>query len=238
MAETRNTGRIKKYGVCLNDKCEKYKQVQEILHGDLECPECKKKLSPCAPPKKKSNQKLPLIIGGIAIAAAAIGGGIFAFSGGETEEPQKPETTVVGSPIDTGIKEGGDSTGVDSAKVKKEQKEETETKPEEKVKEEEPKTEPTNATSLLPKPKKPSGDGSGSVNMGYGKYTGAVKGGKPHGIGTMRYSSSHLIDSRDPKGRVAEAGDYVTGEWNEGRLVQGRWFGSDGNVKGSIMVGM
>ena len=38
MADTRNSGRIKKYGVCLNDKCEKYKQVQEVVHGEMICP--------------------------------------------------------------------------------------------------------------------------------------------------------------------------------------------------------
>lgn len=227
--ETRRSGAERfKYGICLNDECPKCKEkaVQKIaMRKDFVCEECGKELRECPAPKQ-GNKKLPLIIGGIAIAAAAIGGGIFAFSGGETEKYKGPDTTVVGPPIDTlGIKEGGDSTGVDSAKVEKEPEEKLVTEPKKKVKEKDPK--PVSPPS-----------GSNSVNMGYGKYTGAVKGGKPHGIGTMRYSSSHLIDSRDPKGRVAEAGDYVTGEWNEGRLVQGRWFGSDGNVKGSIMVGM
>ena len=54
----------------------------------------------------------------------------------------------------------------------------------------------------------------------------------------MTYKSSRLIDSRDSKGRTAEPGDYVIGEWNNGKLVQGRWYGSDGNVKGSILIGM
>lgn len=57
MADKIKTGRIKKYGVCLNDKCEKYKIIQEVIHGELECPGCKKKLSPCAPPKKKKQQE-------------------------------------------------------------------------------------------------------------------------------------------------------------------------------------
>ena len=93
MTNTRNTGRIKKYGVCLNDKCEKYKVVQEIVHGDLECPECKKKLSPCAPPKQKSSKK-PLYIG---IAAIVIIGGILTaiFASRGKNEPKSTTDIVV-----------------------------------------------------------------------------------------------------------------------------------------------
>lgn len=78
--DNRNSGRIKKYGVCLNDKCSQYKVVQEIMHGNLECPECKKKLSPCAPPKKKNNSK-PIVVALISLLCiGAIIGGIFVFS--------------------------------------------------------------------------------------------------------------------------------------------------------------
>lgn len=79
---------------------------------------------------------------------------------------------------------------------------------------------------------------TGPAKLGYGSFSGKLKNGKPNGMGTLRYTSSHLIDSRDPKGRVAQPGDYVTGEWKDGKLVQGRWFGSDNNVKGSLMIGM
>lgn len=43
----------------------------------------------------------------------------------------------------------------------------------------------------------------GKGNLGYGYFTGPMKNGQPNGSGTLRYTSSHLIDSRDPKGRVA-----------------------------------
>ena len=55
--------------------------------------------------------------------------------------------------------------------------------------------------------------------------------------GRMVFTSSHVIDSKDPKGRVAEAGDYVIGEWADGHLVQGIWYGSDNQVKGSVIIG-
>lgn len=75
-------------------------------------------------------------------------------------------------------------------------------------------------------------------NYGYSIYQGPLSAGKPHGVnGKMLYKRSHLIDSRDPKGRVAEPGDYVIGEFYEGHLVQGIWYDSNNQVKGSILIG-
>ena len=54
----------------------------------------------------------------------------------------------------------------------------------------------------------------------------------------MRYTKSHLIDSRDPQHRTAEKGDYIIGEFVDGKLVQGVWYDSANNVKGSIIIGM
>lgn len=78
----------------------------------------------------------------------------------------------------------------------------------------------------------------GHGNLGYGTFTGPIKNGQPNGSGTLRYTSSHLIDSRDPKGRVALPGDYVIGEWKNGKLIQGRWYNSVNNSKGAIIIGM
>ena len=55
--------------------------------------------------------------------------------------------------------------------------------------------------------------------------------------GRLIFKVPHLIDSRDPKGRMAEAGDYVIGEFVDGHLVQGIWYGADRQVKGSIIIG-
>lgn len=217
------SGRIKKYGVCLNDKCEHYKEIQEILHGDMTC-ECGKKLSPCAPPKKKSN-KMPIFIGAAVVFIAIFIVCVLAFTGGSNE----PEVAAV------------DTTRVDSSTVARTDTVtivKTDTVKIEKTVEkvETPKVSKTIITAT--KTSKASSSEKGSVNFGYAKFTGAVSGGKPNGQGTMRFISSHVIDSRDPKGRVADAGDYVIGEWVSGKLVQGRWYGSDNNVKGSIIIGM
>ena len=75
---------------------------------------------------------------------------------------------------------------------------------------------------------------SGSKNLGYATFRGSW----PNDVsGRMIFKSSHVIDSKDPKKRVAEAGDYVIGEWSDGHLVQGIWYGADNQVKGSIIIG-
>lgn len=75
---------------------------------------------------------------------------------------------------------------------------------------------------------------TGTKNLGYATY----KGNWPDDVnGRMEFKTSHVIDSRDPKGRVAQPGDYVVGEWSEGHLVQGIWYGADNKAKGSILIG-
>lgn len=95
---------------------------------------------------------------------------------------------------------------------------------------EEPKVEPQ------PEPKKAEAPKPAN-KVDYGKWSGAWKNGKPNGTGTMTFSVNHLIDSRDPDQRVATRGDYIVGEYSEGKLVQGVWYDSDGTVKGSIIIG-
>lgn len=75
---------------------------------------------------------------------------------------------------------------------------------------------------------------SRSRSLGYATF----KGTWPNDVnGRMIFKTSHVIDSRDPKGRIAEAGDYVIGEWADGHLVQGIWYGADNQVKGSVIIG-
>lgn len=79
---------------------------------------------------------------------------------------------------------------------------------------------------------------AGTRNLGYGTYKGSLVAGQPHGVnGRLIFKTSHLIDSRDSKGRVAEPGDYVIGEFYEGHLVQGIWYDANNQVKGSIIIG-
>ena len=223
---TRNTDRVRyRYGICLNDNCEKCKskEVQEIpARKDFVCqnPECGKPLRECPPPKKGGNGKLIGIIAG-AVVLLAIIGGIIAMSGSGEEAP-KPEPVAV-APVDSdSIKAAQmeaenqrlkDSlAAVEAANAKKQ---------------EAPAAKPVAAPA--PKPA-----ASGSKNLGYATF----KGSWPNDVnGRMVFTSSHVIDSKDPKKRVAEAGDYVIGEWSDGHLVQGIWYGADNQVKGSIIIG-
>ena len=96
------------------------------------------------------------------------------------------------------------------------------------------KQEAEKKTESAPVAPKPATTGGGSKNLGYATF----KGSWPNDVnGRMVFTSSHVIDSKDPKGRVAEAGDYVIGEWADGHLVQGIWYGSDNQVKGSVIIG-
>lgn len=227
--ETRRSGAERfKYGICLNDECPKCKEkaVQQIpMRKEFVCEECGKELRECPPPKKGSN--MSVILG--AVAVVLIGGGIAAYTmmgnSSDSNEMPLPDTTSVTSEI------------VDTTALEVPTTQETPMTEEEKSKEEvkEVKQQPVQTTPAEQKSAKSS---SGSKNLGFAKFAGALKAGQPHGQGRMIFTSSHVIDPRDPKGRVADAGDYVIGEWNNGNLVQGRWYGSDGNVKGSIIIGM
>lgn len=223
---TRNTDRVRyRYGICLNDNCEKCKskEVQEIpARKDFVCqnPECGKPLRECPPPKKGGNGKLIGIIAG-AVVLLAIIGGIIAMSGSGEETPKQEPVAV--APIDSdSIKAAQmeaenqrlkDSlAAVEAANAKKQET-------------------PAAKPAVAPAPKPAA---SGSKNLGYATF----KGSWPNDVnGRMIFNSSHVIDSKDPKKRVAEAGDYVIGEWSEGHLVQGIWYGADNQVKGSVIIG-
>lgn len=226
MAE-RNTERIRyRYGICLNDNCEKCKskEVQEIpARKEFVCPECGKPLRECPPPKKGGNTKLIGIIVGVVVLLAIIGG-IIAFSGDSEEKPTPAPVPEVKENTDSikaaqeaaeqqRIKDSLDAVSAAEATKKQEA---------------EKKSEPAPAAQ---KPAKPA---FGSKNLGYATF----KGSWPNDVnGRMVFNSSHIIDSKDPKKRVAEAGDYVIGEWADGHLVQGIWYGSDNQVKGSVIIG-
>ena len=75
-------------------------------------------------------------------------------------------------------------------------------------------------------------------DLGYAVWYGPVTNGKPNGEGKMVFKSSHIIDSFDPDKHQAENGDYVKGEYQNGHLVQGNWYGSDGNKKEYIYIGV
>ena len=234
MATIRNSEHFRyRYGICLNDNCLKCKnkEVQQVsARKDFVCEECGKPLRECPPPKSGPNKMVIAAIAAVIVIAVGVGC-FLGFSGGDTPESTPVDSLNVQS---DSLSQSSDTVTVVRTDTIKQIDTVTIEKTVEKV--ETPKAIKTTTTTT--KTSKASGSAKGSINLGYAKFTGTVSGGKPNGQGTMRFTSSHVIDSRDPKGRVADAGDYVIGEWVSGKLVQGRWYGSDNNVKGSIIIGM
>lgn len=72
------------------------------------------------------------------------------------------------------------------------------------------------------------GNGWGKVNLGYGIYEGYRKNNKPHGHGTIRYTTPHQIVSwKDFK---ASPGDTFEGEFRDGKITGMGYWKHDGNV--------
>lgn len=69
----------------------------------------------------------------------------------------------------------------------------------------------------------------GTVNLGYGTYTGDLKNGQPHGHGTIVYSTNHkIVNSAD---YVAKRGDKFEADFRDGRVSGGiaYWY-HDGDI--------
>lgn len=228
MAE-RNTDRVRyRYGICLNDNCEKCKskEVQEIpARKDFVCqnPECGKPLRECPPPKKGGNIKLVAIIAGVIVILAIIGC-IIAFSGSGSEMPKQDQDSIAVVPVD--------SDSIKAAQMAAENQRLKDSLAAVEAANAEKKQETEKKADPAPSPK-PAPTG-GTKNLGYATF----KGSWPNDVnGRMIFKESHVIDSKDPKKRMAEAGDYVIGEWADGHLVQGIWYGADNQVKGSVIIG-
>lgn len=252
MASNRNEHLRYRYGICLNDSCEKCKskEVQQIpARKDLVCESCGKPLRECPPPKSFGQRYGKLI--GICVAAAIIIAGALVFfllpaKNGGSEEPSVAADSIAADTIivsetsttDTIIAEAVNDSLIakayaDSLKLAMAdsiiqaqnaaaQNTQTEALPE--------------AAPAQPTATKATGATQSSHRLSYGTWSGNLKNGQPHGNGTMTYTTARAIDSRDPKGRVAQPGEYIVGEWDNGHLVQGRWFKNDGS-KEAVIIG-
>ena len=96
MATNRNSEHLRyRYGICLNDNCEKCKskEVQQIpARKDFVCqnPECGKPLRECPPPKTPKNKLLIAIVSAVVIIGAGIGAYFTMF-----QKPSEPELVGV-----------------------------------------------------------------------------------------------------------------------------------------------
>lgn len=90
-----------------------------------------------------------------------------------------------------------------------------------------------NTASIVVTVNKPTG-----VVLPYGTYTGALKNGKPHGVGRLVYSKAMVINSHDPKKRMAQPGESVQGQFVNGEITIGKHFDASGNLIQSLNFGV
>jgi len=82
--------------------------------------------------------------------------------------------------------------------------------------------------TVTKKEKDDDGNGWGKENLGYGIYEGYRKNHKPHGHGTIRYTTTHQIVSW--KDFTASPGDTFEGEFREGKITGMGYWKHNGNV--------
>lgn len=221
----------KKKGICRNEECEMYGQefIQEADEFNFVCEKCGEPLLEL--PKKRTwwdEHGKQVMIG--AAALIVIGGGVAGVSalmGGDEKVPQNPPVEKVEKNDTVAAKDTAKTVEATSETTNEEKK--PETQPETKQKED-------------PKPitrgqdKQPQG-GYGTINLGYGKYTGALKNGKPEGQGRIVYTQSHRIAKYDPKERVAMPGESVSGVFHNGEITIGKYFDANGKLIESLNIG-
>ncbi|MDR1202393.1 MAG: hypothetical protein LBL58_12330 [Tannerellaceae bacterium] len=210
-----------KYGVCTNrdkdgkpcPKCES-KEVQKIRMGqDFVCEECKEPMRQVPPPKPPTpwGKIIGIIVAALIILGAAVYFFVFSRNSNSVETSGGGDTTVVDSlSQDTQV----EVIKTDSIVLDKDSlvKPINETGTGEKIVEKE--------AIIDPRPTE------GTINYPYGKYTGDIKDGKPHGNGTIEYTKSYKIISN--KDYVASPGDKITGSFREGKINLVTWYQKDG----------
>ena len=72
---------------------------------------------------------------------------------------------------------------------------------------------------------------NGTLNLGYATWKGGIKGGKPHGKGTMTFTKSHSIDGCQEQ---ALPGDYIIGYCEDGILTNGALYRDGEKVESFI----
>lgn len=218
---------------------EEYKNLLDV-DGKIRCPEnhldCGiQELKPEDYPKPPKNNKKVIMYAGIAVLVLIlIVGGILMLT-----HKSSPKTETPVSPIATTT----DSTAkvTQPPSTQPEQKSETKAAAEETVKEAETKPSVKEAAKEIKgKEASTSNVASGQQTKTFSngdRYVGEMKNGKMNGLGTYYYAQKQQISPKDLKKRLAEAGDYLIGEFYEGNVVSGKLYNSSNSVKEIIMIG-
>ncbi len=230
MEHRNSTANRFRYGICLNEDCPKCKEkeVQKIpMRKEFVCGSCQQDLRECPPPPDPKDliRKIAIIVF-VVLAVAAIGVGLIFLI--RDLKAKKELERIEQMRRDSIARVEADSIAtIHLREVEAAQKAKAEA------------AEQARRDSIANAEKNNSIiQTSPSNRLEYGAWSGTWKNGKPNGQGTLRYTKEHLIDPRDPQKRIAKKGDYIIGEFVDGKLVQGRWYDSANNVKGSIIIGM
>ena len=193
----------KKVGTCVNIDCDNYKQDVEVEPGgEFECPICHQPLREKATgpaPDPDPRMRILLIVAAVLVLGGG-GYGLYSYLNGDKEPEtvvEQPKPVVPETPKDTAT-----------------------------VAPEEPKVATPEPKRVDPKPTTPQ-NGRGTVDLGYGTYTGDLKNGKPHGYGTITYKKEQkIVPSKD---FVAQPGDTFEGEFRDGRISGLGYWNHNGN---------
>ncbi len=220
-----------KKGVCKNfDNCDlaDKQEIQEVESTEFKCSECGKDLYEIQTKTATTtpNKKLLIVI----VAVVVIGGGVAAalLLGAKKEsipipEPVPIEETIRGKdvpePVENESIDNNKEVKNDSLKTSMLDliKSEKNTEPEKATK---PKQITTNHTQ------------STSYDLGWAKYEGPKKGGKPHGVGgTLRITRRYSIDLKDGLGSTLDVypGETIENtKFDNGQLRAGELHRHDG----------
>jgi hypothetical protein len=188
------------------------------MRKDLLCSECGKELRECPPPKKKGKSPIILVASIVVVAVVA---GLFFILGGNEDAVEK--NAIVETPIVEEIVVAEDVTNTNQDIV-------VDTSCVEEV------SKPTTSTKPVVEPQKTTGNGG--LTLSYGKYSGAIKNGYPHGQGKLTYTKTRVINRYDMKSREAQPGNYVIGEFHNGFVVYGKLYDTNGNLLSSLNFGV
>ena len=226
-----NHNRVRsRWGICLNDVCpkSKNKERQEITgRKDFVCSECGRPLKECPPPPKA---KWPKYVAAAVIVAAIGGGAIWGISSMGNDSKDTAVTPPVNFPREPedGAQDSVTQPPVDTAT--------TQTPPPADPVKDEPQGKPDDQNGgkgggvKTPPQTPPAYPKYGTVRLPYGTYTGDLKNGKPHGHGTIVYSTTHQIISSKSE-YVAHKGDKFEGDFRDGMVMGGigYWY-HDGDI--------
>lgn len=218
-------------GICRNEECELFNQPQEAEKSYFRCEKCGEPLIPFGnntggdPDKKK---RIGIIVGGLVVIILIILAVVFGVRSCGSKKAATPADTTSVAKKDTTAKDTV-AKKPEQTKAAEQQQSETQAQPAQQQNSVEKTTPATSKPQAEPKAVQ-SNSNYGTVNLGYGVYTGDLKNGKPHGHGTIRYTKSHKIVSS--KDFVANPGDTYEGEFRDGSIASiGLWH-HDGETTG------